>query len=316
MVSDRARSQLVDALSRIDYTADVASIREAVIAIMQQACGASSTLSARLAADFYDGLRERFGIDDGFTAEVDGQREPEATEGAVRAFAQDLVDDKPVEQFIGKCAARIDYETRRAANECVAYNARHDPRKPKWARIPTGAETCEFCIMLASRGFAYHSEETASHAHANCDCRVVPSWDKGNPALEGYDVEYYKDCYAHPEKHPEIRDAINARRRELYAEERDYRQQSGLLTTAHARERMSERGISSESVSDAISSPLSVGEVKVDELGRESVSYIGKDATVVVNPSNGKIITVHRTHSRIRRRYEHGDSSETESGAN
>ena len=79
---------------------------------------------------------------------------------------------------------------------------------------------------------------------------------------------------------------------------------------------MSERGISSESVSDAISSPLSVGEVKVDELGRESVSYIGKDATVVVNPSNGKIITVHRTHSRIRRRYEHGDSSETESGAN
>lgn len=168
VVSERARAQLVDALLRIDYTADVASIRNAVIAIMQPACGASAAMAARLAAEFYDGLRLRFGIDDGFAAEAESMREPEATDGAVRAFAQDLVDGKPVEQFVGKCADRIDYETRRAANECIAYNAKNDPKKPRWARIPTGAETCQFCIMLASRGFVYHSEETASHAHANC----------------------------------------------------------------------------------------------------------------------------------------------------
>ena len=200
VVSDRARAQLVDALSHIDYSADVAIIREAVIAIMQPACGASSTMAARLAADFYDGLRARFGLDDGFTAEVDSLREPEATEGAVRAFAQDLVDGKPVEQFVGKCADRIDYETRRAANECVAANAKRDPRKPRWARIPTGAETCKFCIMLASRGFVYHSEETASHAHSSCDCRVVPSWDK-SPAAQGYDPDKYYDMWKHPEKY-------------------------------------------------------------------------------------------------------------------
>ena len=192
VVSDRARTQLVDALERIDYTADVASIREAVIAIMQPACGASSTMAARIAADFYDGLRARFGIADGFMAEVDSLREPDATDGAIRAFAQALVDGKPHEQFIGKCVDRIDYETRRAANECMAYNARRDPKKPRWARIPTGAETCKFCIMLASRGFVYHSEETASHAHAHCDCRVVPSWDK-SPTAQGYDPDaYYK----------------------------------------------------------------------------------------------------------------------------
>ena len=200
VVSERARAQLVDALGRIDYTADVADVRNAVIAVMQPACGASSTLAARLAADFYDGLRERFGIDDGYTAEVDSQRVPEATEGAVRAFAQDLVDGKPIEQFVGKCADRIDYETRKAANECVAANAKRDPRKPRWARIPTGAETCQFCIMLASRGFVYHSEETASHAHAHCDCRIVPSWDK-SPAAQGYDPDRYYDMWKHPEKY-------------------------------------------------------------------------------------------------------------------
>lgn len=200
VVSERARAQLVDALSRIDYSADVADIRNAVIAIIQPACGASSTMAARIAAEFYDGMRARFGIDDGFEAEVDSQRVPEATEGAVRAFAQDLVDGKPVEQFIGKCAARIDYETRRAANECVAANAKRDPKKPRWARIPTGAETCQFCIMLASRGFVYHSEETASHAHANCDCRVTPSWDK-SPMVQGYDPDKYYDMWKHPEKY-------------------------------------------------------------------------------------------------------------------
>ena len=201
VVSERARAALVDALSQIDYTADVATVREAVIAVMQPACGASSTVAARVAADFYDGLRAQFGIDDGYLAQVDSRRVPEATEGAVRAFAQDLVDNKPTEQFIGKCADRIDYETRRAANECIAYNAKNDPKKPRWARIPTGAETCSFCIMLASRGFVYHSEETASHAHAHCDCRVVPSWDRSNPLVQGYDPDEYYDRWKHPEKY-------------------------------------------------------------------------------------------------------------------
>ena len=208
VVSDKARAALVDALSEIDYSADVADVRNAVIAIMQPACGASSTMAARLAADFYDGLRARFGIDDGFKAEVDSQRVQEATEGAVRAFAQDLVDDKPIEQFVGKCADRIDYETRRAANECVAANAKRDPKKPRWARIPTGAETCQFCIMLASRGFVYHSEETASHAHANCNCVITPSWDK-SPLAQGYDPDEYYDRWKHPEKYENAQPSIS-----------------------------------------------------------------------------------------------------------
>lgn len=218
VVSEQARRKLVDALSGIDFSADAASVRDAVIAVMQPACGASSAMAARLAADFYDGLRERFGLSDGFSAEANALRLPEATDGAVRAFVQDLVDGKPVGQFVGKCADRIDHETRRAANECMAHNAKRDPKRPKWARVPTGMETCEFCIMLASRGFAYQSGKTASHAHPNCDCRVIPSWDEEGAAVEGYDVEYYKDCYEHPENHPEIREALNARRRELYAE--------------------------------------------------------------------------------------------------
>ena len=203
VVSEQARRKLADALSQIDYTQDVATIRNAVIAVMQPACGASAQVAAQLAADFYDGLRVRFGVVDDFEAEPQSLRIPDATDGAVRAFAQDLVEEKPLGDFIGKCVDRIDYETRRAANECVAYNAKKDPKKPRWARVPAGAETCMWCIMLASRGFAYLSEESASHSHAHCDCRIVPSWDKKNPAVQGYDPALYYDMWKHPEKYKE-----------------------------------------------------------------------------------------------------------------
>lgn len=192
VVSDRGRAELERLLGEVDWSGDVATVREQVVEIMQLCCGGSTDMAARLAAEFYDGLRERFGISDGFQAEVDPCREPEATEGAVRAFAQDLADGKPVEGFVSKCSDRLDRETRLAANRCVERNAKRDPKRPTWARVPTGAETCKYCIMLASRGFVYHSEELASHAHSNCDCRVIPSWDRGKASAEGYDPERYK----------------------------------------------------------------------------------------------------------------------------
>lgn len=216
-ITDRARSALVDALASVDMTQDVAEVREQVVAILQAMTGASADMAARLAADFYDGLRAEFGISDEFYALVDGGYDPEATEGAVRAFAQ-LLADGDSKSFVDRCIERIDADTRRSANECVVRNARRDPMKPKYARVPSGSETCRFCMMLASRGFVYNSPELASHAHPNCDCRVVPSWDK--KGVEDYDPDYYYDVYRHPEKHPEVTDAINARRRELRVQRR------------------------------------------------------------------------------------------------
>ena len=226
-ISSTARESLTNALLQINYNADFADIRNAVAAVMQTACGASTDLSARLAAEFYDGLRLQFGIDDGYQAEADSMRDPEATDVAVRSFMQTLADNPGnVQTFIGQCLGRLDAETQKAANQCVYSNAERDPKKPRYARVPSGAETCQFCIMLASRGFAYHSQELASHAHANCDCVVVPSWDKKNPSLQGYDDKEYYDKWKHPDKYPELRDARNARRRELYAEKKQAEQAS------------------------------------------------------------------------------------------
>jgi hypothetical protein len=62
----------------------------------------------------------------------------------------------------------------------------------RYARIPTGAYTCPWCVMLASRGYVYRSEDTARAAnHAFCNCLVMPM----GADVEGYDPDALYDLY-------------------------------------------------------------------------------------------------------------------------
>ena len=182
-VSERTRMELQAALEQIDYDRDVATVRAEVVDVMQAYCGGASDLTAQLAAEFYDGLRE-YELGARMGAYAASGREAAATEGAVRAFAEKLVDGN-VEAFVELCLQRLDYEAKVSAANCVLANGRRDPAKPRFARVPTGVETCDFCLMLASRGFAYMTEAAASHTHSGCDCRVIPSWKAFE--VEGYD---------------------------------------------------------------------------------------------------------------------------------
>lgn len=189
VISKNAREVLERQLREIDMAQDVAAIREQVVAVMQGTCGTSTRGAAMLSAQFYDGIRQ-FETGSALGAVPDSGREPKATEGAVRAFAQKLVDGKQ-DEFVEACLQRADYEIKVAAAQTCLNNARRDPRKPRFARVPTGAETCDFCLMLASRGFVYHTEAAASHTHTSCDCRVIPSWDSYE--VEGYDPKAIYD---------------------------------------------------------------------------------------------------------------------------
>lgn len=74
--------------------------------------------------------------------------------------------------------------------------------------------------------------------------------------------------------------------------------------TQHATVRMSERNIADASIDDAIENPLHKGDVVIDEDGRKSVKYIGKDTTVIMNPDTKEVITTWKTGSRVRKKYE------------
>lgn len=82
-----------------------------------------------------------------------------------------------------------------------------------YARVPTGATTCAFCLVMASRGPVYSSRESARYRasdggrfHSDCDCEQVPmrgQWvvDLSDPrgyVWEGDSVAGYRfnDLYA------------------------------------------------------------------------------------------------------------------------
>lgn len=188
-ISDKAHDALEQQIRAIDLTQDVATVREKVVAVMQGVCKVSTQGAAMLSTQFYDSVRQ-LEVGSPLGSAPDSGREPRATEGAVRAFAQKLVDGKQ-DEFVEACLQRADYEIKTAAAQACLNNAKRDPLKPRFARVPDGEETCDFCLMLASRGFVYHTEAAASHTHSGCNCRVVPSWD--DDGVEGYDEKSLYD---------------------------------------------------------------------------------------------------------------------------
>lgn len=88
--------------------------------------------------------------------------------------------------------------------------------------------------------------------------------------------------------------------------------ENGLIIRAksgHALERAMQRGVESAWVQDALQSPLHIRAVQWDDHNRPSQRFIGKDATVNVNPETSTIVTVWRTGSATRKKYGKGGQS-------
>lgn len=194
-ISADAQERVMRVLSRVDWT-NVADARALVVQAVNMILGYSTRLAAQASAEFYDAARE-LAVGSPLGAQAITGYVPEATEKAIRSFVRFIVVNGNVQQFNDQVLQRIDYELKRAAGNAMFENGRRDPRKPKFARVPTGPETCDFCLMLASRGFVYTSEATAGavkldHYHSGCDCRVVAQWSGGG--VEGYDPgEIYRE---------------------------------------------------------------------------------------------------------------------------
>lgn len=84
----------------------------------------------------------------------------------------------------------------RTSRLTTLFTAKKDPSKVRYARVPQGI-TCEWCVMIASRGFVYHTEDTAgdsSKFHLHDDCLIIPSW--GEQSIPGYDPDSLYKQYA------------------------------------------------------------------------------------------------------------------------
>ena len=206
-ISADAQARVLKVLQGIQWTPEnVAQCRDLVLQALASIMPTYTTMAAQASADFYDAARE-LALGERLGAVAISDYDPRKTEGAVRGFVRFVLRDD-VQTFNDQVLQRVDYEMKRSAGESMFANGRRDPRKPKFARVPTGDETCDFCLMLASRGFVYTSEATAGaikldHYHSGDDCRVVAQWDGGG--VEGYDTQAIYDRW---------QDAIDGKARE------------------------------------------------------------------------------------------------------
>lgn len=112
--------------------------------------------------------------------------EPGSVDDVARYQAKKLAKEGDA-AFARACGEFARNDAFRSLNETIIANVGRDRDKgAMFARVPTGTETCTFCLMLASRGAVYHTRKTAGewrHFHRGCDCKVVPSFE-GDPDAE------------------------------------------------------------------------------------------------------------------------------------
>lgn len=181
-IGDKAASDVessVLAWCRANASATVAEKREAAKLIMDGYIQGYDDIAAEFAAEWYDHRAQKSGValDQAITMTT---YKPESVDDVARYQAKKLAKGGDAE-FAKACGEYARNDAFRSLNETIIANVGRDRDKgARFARVPTGLETCTFCLMLASRGAVYHTRKSAGewkHFHRGCDCKVVPSFE-------------------------------------------------------------------------------------------------------------------------------------------
>ncbi|ARO11710.1 hypothetical protein BMR99_03490 [Propionibacterium freudenreichii] len=175
---------------------DPKAVRAAMDLFVPQLIASYGELAAEAAARWYEELRPA--DKKNFQAELADPVSDDIIEADV-AEALGASGAWDTEAVQGSLADAIRRQVFYMARATVARNIAHDPKRPRFARVPRGAVTCAFCTMLASRGWVYYTAKTAGITrpwHRKCDCQIVPEWKRGNIHFAGYDPDKMFEQYA------------------------------------------------------------------------------------------------------------------------
>ncbi|MBT1166731.1 hypothetical protein [Bifidobacterium simiarum] len=199
----RARSELRRTFETVyNLYDDPADIRDALLDLVPAIAAKYGDVGSVAAAEWYERMRRKW-FDEDYEADTTYEPDDKAIRATVRRLAGHLWDGEdgtPADPdvMLRGLLANMDKWVKAGGRGVIEKAVRRDPRKPRFARVPQGAKTCAFCAMLAGRGFVYSSAEAAgamNKFHPDCDCEIIPSWDKKNPKIEGYDDSKFKKRY-------------------------------------------------------------------------------------------------------------------------
>lgn len=201
-IGDRAAADVESSVlswCRSHEGATVAEKREAAKLIMDGFVQGYDDVAAEFAAQWYDHRAEQGGarLDQAVTMTT---YEPDSVDAVARYQARKLAKGGDA-AFAKACGEFARDDAFRSLNETIIANVGRDKDKGvRFARVPTGFETCTFCLMLASRGAVYHTRKSAGefkHFHRRCDCKIVPGFEDDSDAelVEGVRPDELRERY-------------------------------------------------------------------------------------------------------------------------
>lgn len=172
--------------------------KTALVAMVIAAINVFGAAAAQNAAMFFTEQTGKQSIDAGGIVEsiVTGKEFRHAIAATV-GFAVAMAVQGAIERGSKAVTDKVEVAMKEIPAQVMEENARE--HRVKYARVPMGETTCEFCTLMASRGFVYASRESAGEFnkwHSLCDCEIVAS----NEGVEGYDPERYYDEYKQAEE--------------------------------------------------------------------------------------------------------------------
>ncbi|RKW71756.1 VG15 protein [Galactobacter caseinivorans] len=200
---------------------DPAAAKRDLMRFIPQLVKRFGPVSAQLAVEWYQELMAASGDAGTFTPTPARSSLSAADMAAsVESASGGLFDGDP-SRVLGYLATYTGLWVQQQGRDTIRKNA--DREGVMWARVPRGAITCAWCLVLASRGADYVSENSARLAsdgepyHPKCDCQPVRIASKEDYP-KGYLPDDWLDMYMEARKASgsgDIRD-IASHMREMY----------------------------------------------------------------------------------------------------
>jgi hypothetical protein len=169
-LSDKVRAALESFFLSLNLSKPEAA-RDALMEFVPTLTDQYGAVAATLAADWYEELRAASGAVGRFRTATAPSVPAGAVEAKLRYLAGHLWTPEPG-AMLGPLLTAADKYVKQPGRDTVASNARREG--VRWARVPTGAKTCSWCLVLASRDAVYSSKSAAGgdghKYHGACDC--------------------------------------------------------------------------------------------------------------------------------------------------
>jgi hypothetical protein len=154
---------------------DAARVRDGLMDVLPGIIDSHHLTAATVAADWYDLQRHNLGARGRFQAVM--AEAPTDARGAVMArwavgpmFTAETADTAAA-LVLSKLAGGLQRVVTDGARQTITGSTVKDPGRVGWARVTSGG--CDFCEMLAGRGFVYGADSVQFESHDHCNCDAI-----------------------------------------------------------------------------------------------------------------------------------------------